>query len=102
MRAFFVFSSNLLSLNRPNPIMKKKLSQLKDFLSELTSFAVVLLCLGITVQLLIGESLLGWDVVGNISKSIGKMEQSNFIGVAALLVLYSIFPRRKINVPLAS
>ena len=102
MRAFFVFSSNLLSLNRPNPIMKKKLSQFKDFLSELTSFAVVLLCLGITVQLLIGESLLGWDVVGNISKSIGKMGQSNFIGVAALLVLYSIFPRRKINVPLAS
>jgi len=95
MRAFFVFSSNLLSLNRPNPIMKKKLSLLKDFLSELTSFAVVLLCLGITVQLLIGESLLGWDVVGNISKSIGKMGQSNFIGVAALLVLYSIFSKKK-------
>ena len=95
MRAFFVFSSNLLSLNRPNPIMKKKLSQFKDFLSELTSFAVVLLCLGITVQLLIGESLLGWDVVGNISKSIGKIGQSNFIGVAALLVLYSIFSKKK-------
>lgn len=95
MRAFFVFSSNLLSLNRPNPIMKKKLSLLKDFLSELTSFAVVLLCLGITVQLLIGESLLGWDVVGNISKSIGKIGQSNFIGVAALLVLYSIFSKKK-------
>ena len=95
MRAFFVFSSNLLSLNRPIPIMKKKLSLLKDFLSELTSFAVVLLCLGITVQLLIGESLLGWDVVGNISKSIGKIGQSNFIGVAALLVLYSIFSKKK-------
>ena len=95
MRAFFVFSSNLLSLNRPNPIMKKKLSLLKDFLSELTSFAVVLLCLGITVQLLIGESLLGWDVIGNISKSIGKIGQSNFIGVAALLVLYSIFSKKK-------
>ena len=95
MRAFFIFSRKLLSLNRPNHFMKKKLSQFKDFLSELTSFAVVLLCLGITVQLLIGESLLGWDVIGNISKSIGKIGQSNFIGVAALLVLYSIFSKKK-------
>ena len=75
--------------------MKKKLSQFKDLLSELTSFAVVLLCLGVTVQLLIGEPLLGWDVVGNISQSIGKMGQSNFIGVAALLVLYSIYTKKK-------
>ena len=75
--------------------MKKKLSQFKDLVSELTSFTVVLLCLGITVQLIIGEPLFGWDVVGNISKSIGKMGQSNFIGVAALLVLYSIYHKKK-------
>ena len=74
--------------------MKKKLSQFKEFLSELTSFAVILLCLGITVQLLIGDTLLGWDVVGNISKSIGKVGQSRFIGIAALLVLYSIFKKK--------
>ena len=74
--------------------MKKKLSQFKEFLSELTSFAVILLCLGITVQLLIGDTLLGWDVVGNISKSIGKVGQSSFIGIAAQLVLYSIFKKK--------
>lgn len=74
--------------------MKKKLSQFKEFLKELTSFAVILLCLGVTVQLLIGESLLGWDVVGNISSSIGRMGQSNFIGIAALLVLYSLYNKR--------
>ena len=79
MRAFFIFSRKLLSLNRPNHFMKKKLSQFKDFLSELTSFAVVLLCLGITVQLLIGESLLGWDVVGNITKSIGNIVLEPFL-----------------------
>ncbi len=74
--------------------MKKKISQFKEFLTELTSFAVILLCLGVTVQLLIGESLLGWDVVGNISSSIGRMGQSNFIGIAALLVLYSLYNKR--------
>ena len=74
--------------------MKKKLSQFKEFLTELTSFAVILLCLGVTVQLLIGESLLGWDVVGNISSSIGRMGQSKFIGIAALLVLYSLYNKR--------
>ena len=74
--------------------MKKKLENFKELLTELTSFGVVLLCLGVTVQLLIGESLLGWDVVGNITKSIGKMGQSNFIGVGALLVLFSIYKKR--------
>lgn len=74
--------------------MKNKLSQFKEFLTELTSFAVILLCLGVTVQLLIGESLLGWDVIGNITSSIGKMGQSNFIGIVALLVLYSLFTKR--------
>lgn len=74
--------------------MKNKLSQFKELLTELTSFAVILLCLGVTVQLLIGEPLLGWDVVGNISSSIGRMGQSNFIGIAALLVLYSLYNKR--------
>jgi len=51
--------------------------------------------LGITVQLIIGEPLFGWNVVGNISKAIGSMGQSSFIGVAALLVLYSIYKNKK-------
>lgn len=75
--------------------MKKKVEKFKELISEVTSLAVVLLCLGITVQLLIGEPLFGWNVVGNISKAIGSMGQSSFIGVAALLVLYSIFMKKK-------
>lgn len=75
--------------------MKKKLEKFKELISEVTSLAVVLLCLGVTVQLLIGEPLFGWNVVGNISRAIGTMGQSSFIGVVALLVLYSIFMRKK-------
>jgi hypothetical protein len=75
--------------------MKDLLERIKTLANELTSFAVVLLCLGITVQLIIGEPLFGWDVIGNISKAIGSMGQSSFIGVAALLVLYSIYKSKK-------
>ena len=75
--------------------MKDLLERIKSLASELTSFAIVILCLGITVQLIIGEPLFGWNVVGNISKAISSMGQSSFIGVAALLVLYSIFKNKK-------
>ena len=75
--------------------MKDLLERIKALANELTSFAEFLLCQGITVQLIIGEPLLGWDVVGNISKAIGSMGQSSFIGVAALLVLYSIYKSKK-------
>ncbi|MBH83657.1 MAG: hypothetical protein CMP70_03160 [Flavobacteriales bacterium] len=75
--------------------MKDLLEKIKDLASELTSFTIVILCLGVTVQLIIGEPLFGWNVVGNISKAIGSMGQSSFIGVAALLILYSIFKNKK-------
>ena len=75
--------------------MKDLLERIKGLASELTSFAIVILCLGITVQLIIGEPLFGWNVVGNISQAIGSLGQSSFIGVAALLVLYSIYKNKK-------
>ena len=75
--------------------MKDLLEKIQSLASELTSFAVVILCLGVTVQLIVGEPLFGWNVVGNIAKAIGSMGQSSFIGVAALLVLYSIYKNKK-------
>ena len=75
--------------------MKDLFERIKVLATELTSLAVVILCLGVTVQLIIGEPLFGWNVVGNISKAIGSMGQSSFIGVAALLVLYSIYKNKK-------
>ena len=75
--------------------MKDLLERIKGLASELTSFAIVILCLGITIQLIIGEPLFGWNVVGNISRAIGSVGQSSFIGVSALLVLYSIYKNKK-------
>ena len=75
--------------------MIKNFEKFKTMISEVTSIAVVLLCFGITIQLIIGEPLFGWNVVGNITKAVGSLGQSNFIGVAALLVLFSIFKGKK-------
>ena len=73
---------------------KKGLKKIKKYLREAVEIAVPVLCLGVVVQLIIGDSLLGWNPIKNIQNAIGSLGQSNFIGVAALLVLYSIFKKQ--------
>ena len=74
--------------------MKKILEKIKTILMEGINIAVPFLCLGVVVQLIIGSPLMGWNVVGNISKAIGQFGQANFIGVAALLIIYSYINRK--------
>tara|TARA_B110000196_G_C20625947_1_gene421711 strand:+ start:310 stop:525 length:216 start_codon:yes stop_codon:yes gene_type:complete len=58
-------------------------------LVEFISLGLTFLCLGVIVQLLIGESLLGWDPVGNIQGA-----GSSFIGIIAFVVLYLLFKKK--------
>ena len=74
--------------------MKKHIESLKKFIHQAIEVTVPILCLCIVIQLIVGEPLFGWNVVGNISNAIGELGQSNFIGVAALLVLYSYINRK--------
>lgn len=69
--------------------MKKLLEKIKSIITQGIELAVPFLCLGVVIQLITGSPLLGWNVVGNISNAIGQFGQANFIGVAALLILYS-------------
>ena len=69
--------------------MKKTLETIQKMIKQGIDIAVPVLCLGVVVQLIIGDPLFGWNVVGNISKAIGEFGQTNFVGIAALLVLYS-------------
>ena len=69
--------------------MKNLITKIKIILEQGIEIAVPFLCLGVVVQLITGSPLLGWNVVGNISSAIGQFGQTNFIGVAALLILYS-------------
>ena len=74
--------------------MKKIMEKIKNILQQGIEIAVPFLCLGVVIQLIIGSPLLGWNVVGNISTAIGQFGQANFIGVAALLIIYSYINRK--------
>ena len=69
--------------------MKNIVAKIKNIITQGIEIAVPFLCLGVVIQLITGSPLLGWNIVGNISAAIGQFGQANFIGVAALLVLYS-------------
>ena len=70
--------------------MEKTLNKLRKLLTEVIATALSLLCLGVIVQLLINDTLLGWDPVGNI-----KDAGSAFIGVVAFVLLYILFIRKQ-------
>ena len=53
------------------------------------SLALSILCIGVIVQLLLGETLVGWDPVGNIQEA-----GSAFIGVIAIVALYLLFKKK--------
>ena len=53
------------------------------------SLSLSILCIGVIVQLLLGESLVGWDPVGNIQEA-----GSSFIGVIAIVALYLLFKKK--------
>ena len=74
--------------------LKEQLKRTRKYLRSALDVAVPLLCLGIVVQLIVGESLFGWNPLKNIQNAINSMGQSNFIGIATLLVLYSVFKKQ--------
>ncbi|MDC0204371.1 hypothetical protein OAJ65_01085 [Flavobacteriales bacterium] len=62
---------------------------LKEKLIVLISTALTFLCLGVIIQLLIGDDILGWDPVGNIQRA-----GSAFIGVIAFVLLYLLYNKK--------
>ena len=70
--------------------MDNLFSFLKKLLSSVISIGIQFLCLGVIVQLLINDKILGWDPVGNI-----KDAGSSFIGVIAFVVLYLLFIKKQ-------
>ena len=56
---------------------------IEKLLTEIIASALSFLCLGIIVQLLINDTILGWDPVGNV-----KNAGSAFIGIISIVLLY--------------
>jgi hypothetical protein len=70
--------------------MKKLFTKITQSITDVTATALTFLCLGVVIQLLLGENILGWDPVGNIQEA-----GPSFIGVIALVVLYLLFIEKK-------
>ena len=70
--------------------MEKLFKQIVDILKKATTLSLYFLCLGIIVQLLIDDKILGWDPVGNIQDA-----GASFIGVIALVAMYALFIQNK-------
>ena len=70
--------------------MKDILQKLRESLTEIIATALTFLCLGIIVQLLINDTVLGWDPVGNV-----KAGGNAFIGIIAIVLLYILFIKKK-------
>ena len=69
--------------------MDNLFSNLKKLLDSTILLAVKFLCLGVIIQLLIDEKILGWDPVGNIQDA-----GPSFVGVIAFLLLYLLFIKK--------
>ena len=69
--------------------MKNLFSDLKKLLISAISLGIQFLCLGVIVQLLINDKIMGWDPVGNIQAA-----GSSFIGVIAFALLYLLFIKK--------
>ena len=69
--------------------MNNLLSDLKNLLVSAITLGIQFLCLGVIVQLLIDNKILGWDPIGNIQDA-----GPSFIGVIAFVVLYLLFIKK--------
>ncbi len=70
--------------------MDKIFIKITDFLKKWIELSLYFLCFGVVVQLLIDETILGWDPIGNI-----KEAGSSFIGIIAIILLYLLFIKRR-------
>ena len=69
--------------------MDNLFSDLKKLLISAISIGIQFLCLGVIIQLLIDEKIMGWDPIGNIQDA-----GSSFIGIIAFILLYILFIKK--------
>ena len=69
--------------------MNNIFSDLKKLLESAILLGIKFLCLGVVVQLLIDEKIMGWDPIANIQDA-----GPAFIGVVAFLLLYLLFVKK--------
>ena len=75
--------------------MKNVFSMVNDFIKGLTGVFMGIIPLAILWFVLTGTSVLGFDVVGNLTSLIGSLANGGFIGLVVLVILASFFTDKK-------
>ena len=75
--------------------MKNVFSMVNDFVKGLSGVFMGIIPLAILWFVLTGTSVLGFDVVGNITALLDSLVNGGFIGLVALVILASFFTNGK-------
>ena len=75
--------------------MKNVFSMVNDFVKGLMGVFMGIIPLAILWFVLTGTSVLGFDVVANMTSLIGTLANGGFIGLVVLVILCSFFTDRK-------
>ena len=75
--------------------MKNVFNMLNDFVKGLSCVFMGIIPLAILWFVLTGTSVLGFDVVGNITALLDSLVNGGFIGLVALVILASFFTNGK-------
>jgi|TARA_R110000823_G_scaffold310640_1_gene435650 cellobiose-specific phosphotransferase system component IIC len=76
-------------------IMNAIFSKVGDFLSGLSTMLLSLVTLSILAEVLFGIGVFGANVVENVMKLITMLGDGGFVGLIALLILWSLFNKDK-------
>ena len=75
--------------------MKNVFSMVNDFVKGLSGVFIGIIPLAILWFVLTGTSVLGFDVVGNITVLLDSLVNGGFIGLVVLVILASFFTNGK-------
>ena len=75
--------------------MKNVFNMVNDFVKGLVGVFMGIIPLAILWFVLTGTSVLGFDVVANLTTLIGSLANGGFIGLVALVMIASFFTDRK-------
>ena len=76
-------------------IMNAIFSKVGDFLSGLSTVLLSLVTLSILAEVLFGVGVFGANVVKNVMELITMLGDGGFVGLIALLILWSLFNKDK-------
>ena len=74
--------------------MKDIFSKIGDFLGGLTTILLSFVSLSILAEVIFGLGIFGTSVVANVMEIVKVLGDGGFIGLVALLILWSVFDKK--------